>query len=439
MTPSRRLFLRSAAATIALPLLPSALPRVARAESDVPVRMVLWYVPNGMQLRYWTPQNVGPGYDLPKLLAPLGPLAAQTNVITGMRNRAAEDPINDGDHARGTGSFLTGVTVRFTSGEDIYNGISFDQVAANAIQGSTPLPSLQLAMEPGGNTGSCNAGYSCAYTRNLAWSGPETPLPNITDPQIAFERLFPGSDPDLTPAESARRAALRASVLDTVVDQANTLSGRLGSADRVKLDEYLTAVRDLEVRIQSLGGSGCTAPEAPLPGSDLTAQVQVMADLQVLALQCDATRIISFMLGNSGSNRSYDFLGVPGAHHEISHHQGDVSKIEQLETIAQWEVEQLSYLLKRLDETPDLDGNSILHHAMVYFSSEIQDGDQHNHTDLPILLAGAAGGRMLTGHHLVTEPDEELSNLYLAMLEAFGTPQASFGLSDRVVPGLLTG
>ncbi|MBA2321915.1 MAG: DUF1552 domain-containing protein [Deltaproteobacteria bacterium] len=434
---SRRLFLRSAAATIALPLLPSAFPREARADGEAPVRLVVWFAPNGIQTRSWTPVREGFGYDLPRLLAPLGDLSAQTNVVTGMRNRAAEDNV-EGDHARGTGSFLSGVTVKLTSGEDIENGITFDQIAAVETQGSTPLPSLQLGMESGGNTGSCNAGYSCAYTRNLAWSGISTPLPNITDAAIAFERLFPGSDPSLSAAETARLTLLRTSVLDTVVDQANSLSARLGTDDRLKLDEYLTAMRDLEVRIGTLGTGGCGVAEPVLPGADLTALVQVMADLQVLALQCDATRIISFMLGNSGSNRSFDFLGVPGAHHEISHHQGDEAKIAQLETIAEWEVEQLAYFLGRLDETVDIDGNSILHNSMVYFSSEIEDGDDHNHTNLPILLAGAAGGRMVTGTHLVTEEDEELSNLYLAMLEAFGTPRASFGISDRVLPGLLT-
>jgi hypothetical protein len=430
------MFLRSAAATVALPLLPSALPRTARAESDAPVRMVIWYIPNGIQTRSWTPTIEGPDYDLPLQLAPLGALAAQTNVITGMRNRAAEDPINNGDHARGTGSFLTGVTVRFTSGEDIYNGVSFDQLAAVDTQGSTPLPSLQLAMEPGGNTGSCNAGYSCAYTRNLAWSAPATPLPNIVDPAIAFQRIFPSSNLDLTPAEAARRQLLRTSVLDTVTTQANALSARLGTSDRLKLDEYLTAVRDLEVRIQSLGGTGCAAPDAPAPGLDLTAQVHIMADLQILAMQCDVTRIISFMLGNSGSNRSFGFLGVPGAHHEISHHGGDEAKIQQLETIAVWEIEQYAYFIGRMDQTTDFDGNSLLHNSMVYLSSEIQDGDEHNHTDLPILLSGTAGGRLITGQHLYTRQDEELSNLYLAMLAAFGTPREQFGLSTRVLPVL---
>ncbi len=440
--PNRRLFLRNAAATLALPLLPSALTREARADTEAPRRMIYWYVPNGIPFdvytdaqqpilvspNNWTPTVAGPSWwlaGLPYLLEPLGDLVTKVAVISGLDNNPLGRSVDGGDHAVGTGSYLTCAEILSSSGADIENSMSVDQVAAAATPSSTPFPSLQLGMEEGGSTGECNAGFSCAYMRNLAWAANSTPLPNIIDPAVAFQLLFPSSN--LSPEEAARKSALRGSVLDYVLEEANQLDGRLGSADQVKLDQYLTAVREVETRIAELGVGGCGRGVGEV-SLDITLAADILSDLQVLALQCDMTRIVTFMLANSQSNRSYNFLGVTGAHHELSHHQRAAAPLADLQEISRWEVERFAYLLRSLDAVTDVNGATLLDNAAVYFSSEVQDGDTHSHTNLPVLVAGGMGGKLAVGQHLdFRESPRRMSDLFLAFLEAYGTPVASFG------------
>lgn len=422
---SRRTFLRGTGAAIALPFLEAMWPRSARAQAAASARrFIAWYVPNGMHMADWTPANTGANYTLSPTLAALAPIRDEVLVLSGLANLPARVNVA-GDHARGTGSFLTARTVKQTDGADIENGISLDQRIANAIGASTSLPSLQLGTESGGSTGNCDSGYSCAYARNISWAGPQSPLAKETNPASAFERLFQGAEVQLPPDELDRRRLLRLSVLDAVTEDANRLRLELGSSDRQKLDEYLTGVRALETRIQTAETSQCEATE---PGDpvDLVERVRTMSDLMVTALQCDRTRVITFMELNAGSNQTYPWLGIFDGHHQISHHQGNTANFAQLRTINIWEVEQFVYLLQRLASVQEPEG-TLLDSSLVFFSSEIEDGDAHRHTNLPVLLAGRGGGAVTPGQHLRFSGNPPLANLFLTVLRAFGIQDATFG------------
>lgn len=422
---SRRTFLRGTGAAIALPFLEAMWPRSARAQAAASARrFIAWFVPNGIHMADWTPANTGANYTLSPTLAPLAPIRDEVLVLTGLANRPAQVNVA-GDHARGTGSFLTARTVRRTDGADIENGISLDQRIANAIGAATSLPSLQLGTESGGSTGNCDSGYSCAYARNISWAGPQSPLAKETNPASAFERLFQGAEVQLPPDELARRRLLRLSVLDTVTQDANRLRLELGSSDRQKLDEYLTGVRALETRIQTATVSQCEATEPP-DANDLVERVRTMSDLMVTALTCDRTRVITFMELNGGSNQTYPWLGIADSHHQISHHQGNTANFAQLRTINIWEVEQFVYLLQRMASVQEPEG-TLLDSSLAFFSSEIEDGDAHRHTNLPVLLAGRGGGAVTPGQHLRFSGSPPLANLYLTVLRAFGIQDATFG------------
>ena len=447
---NRRLFLRGAGVALALPFLPSALPRETWAqETTRPTRLLFWYVPNGIQRKsmpddpgaedWWIQDDRTDGPLAPKLRAITEPLqelgvVPDVSVITGLHMKVANDTI-PGDHARGTGAFLTCNNPKHTAADDILNAVSIDQIAANALGHETTFPSLQLGVQEGGNTGDCTAGYSCAYTRNLAWASPTTPLPNITSPAALFDRLF-GVDPNVSPELAAMRKSVQASMLDRVMDDITSLQRRLGHEDRTKLQQYLDAVGEVETRVNGLGGGFCTPGDPPPSDLAFTAHVEAMTDLMVLALSCDLTRIVTFMLGPAASNQTFDFLGVPGAHHEISHHQYDQSRLDDLQLIARWEVEQFASLVSRLRDTPDADG-TLLDGTLAYFSSEIDDGNSHNHLDLPVILAGKGNGAHTPGRHLHRD-DTPMSNLLLSMAQAFMGPEEmeTFGDSTGTIEGL---
>lgn len=435
--PTRRALLRGAAATVLLPLLPSALPRATWGQGFTPpTRLLFYYVPNGIQTAWFTPTAAGAGYDLKEILAPIAPVQQQVSVFTGFANLQAEDLVA-GDHARGTGSFLTGVPIRHTTGSDILNGISADQVAATGPGADALFPSLQVGIAAGANTGDCTAGYSCAYTRNIAWAGPQTPLPNVTDPLVLFQRMF-GVEAGLDPATKALRALSRASILDEVVGELGTLHARVSTDDRAKLDQYLTAVREVEVRAGSLGGGACASGTPPSEPASYADHVAVMHELLVLALQCDLTRVATFMLGEAASNQAYDFIGVPGAHHAISHHQDQPELLAQLVKIGAWEVGQLAALVARLDETPESDG-TLLDSTLLCWSSEISDGNTHSHRDLPVLLAGGGNGAHDPGRHVVVSPDRPIADLWLTLLQAFGAEVEAFGVDGTTPVGEVAG
>lgn len=430
----RRALLRGAAGTLPIPFLPS-MARAATAPR--PQRLLFWYVPNGIQMEYFTPIAPGFGYDLPSILEPLGPVQDDVSVLTGLSAKAGIDVI-PGDHARGTGCFLTSTLIKFTGGDDIVNGVSVDQVAAAAIGGATAFPSLQLGLEAGPTSGACDSGYACAYSSHLSWAGPSTPLPNVTSAVVAWDRMFGGSQE--TPEQAERRRVLRTSVIDYVLQDAASWTPRLARPDALRLDEYLTGLRELEVLIQALADAVCEPVDAPGLGLLYEAHFDAMIGLMVTALSCDLTRVITFQQGIAGSNAVYDFLGISGAHHEISHHAGDPALIEQLRVIGQWEVGRFASLVQRLAAETTADGGRLLDDTLALFGSEIADGNAHAHVAMPVLLAGAGGGAHTPGQHIVYGAEEPVADLYVAMLDAVGVSVPSFGLDGTgVLRGLGSG
>ena len=429
---SRRRFLGGAASLVALPWLASLAPRTASARVASPKRFVAFYVPNGIRMDAWTPTGTGSEYALTPILSPLAPVKQKLLVLSGLANAPAH-PDGPGDHAAGTAGFLTCRHVVKTDGAGIQNGISVDQVAARALGSATRIASLQYGVESGGGVGNCDSGYSCAYVRNISWASETQPLPKITAPEAAFESLFDGADRKSSSAERARRRRDRSSVLDYVNAEARGLTRALSIGDRAKLDEYLTGVRELERRIQQgADGVSCAAPSEPPRTLRYPEHVKVMLDLTVLALKCDTTRVVTFMLGNGSSTRSYEFLGVHGGHHDISHHQNRIENLDKLQKIDTWEVLQLAYLLQQMDAIDEGDG-TLLDHSAVFFSSEIEDGNTHAHYNLPVLVGGGLSGAIPTGTHLRTPYQAPLSGLFMTLLAGLGVPTARFG-DDGVSP-----
>jgi hypothetical protein len=434
---SRRAFLGGAGAVLTLPVMESLIGDRAYADDAFPARTIAFYVPNGIVMNQWTPAATGANWTLTPILAPLVNVKSKVLILSGLSNTPAQ-PDGPGDHAGGTSGFLTCAHAN-KSETDISLGISMDQVIANAVGDETRIPSLELGIEGGDSSGGCDSGYSCAYTRNIAWASETQPLPKITSPSVVFNRIFEGVDPNASAEEQAKRKLYRLSVLDYVREEAKSLEQRIGAVDKMKLDEYLTGVLELEQRINKPAPTCEPIPE-PSDGLGFVEHVDIMNDLMVLALQCDATRVITFMLGNAGSGRVYSFLGVSGGHHEISHHGGVTQNLLDLETIDTWEVQKFAELLEKMDALQEGTG-TLLEHSQVFFSSEIEDGDAHRHRNMPVILGGGCHDAHTTGRHVQYEPDTSaegppIANLFLSMMAAMGVDQASFGNSTGLLPQL---
>jgi hypothetical protein len=435
---SRRTLLRGLGTAIALPVLDAMAPSLARAQAAgaAPRRMLAYYVPCGMHMPAFWPSTPGPNWSSPTL-APLAPLRSKVLVLGNVANRPAF-PDGPGDHASGTGAFLTNAHPFKTEGTNIRNGISVDQYAAQQLGNVTRFASLQLGGEGGGSTGNCDSGYSCAYARNISWSSDTTPLPKETNPAAVFDRLFAGVDPNETVEARAKRKRYRQSVLDFVKVDAQSLKAKLGRGDNRKLDEYLTGLREVELRVQGIDDAqGCQVSAAPANDPDVRARVRAMSDLMVMAMQCDLTRVITFMLGNAGSNRVYDFLGIGEGHHEISHHQSLQDNFDKLKRIDLWEIEQLAYLLARMDAVREGEG-TLLDNSVVFFSGEIEDGNSHSHLDMPVLLAGRGGGTIDSGRYVRFAEEQSFGGLFVTMLRTMGIRASHFGLEGTgPLPGIL--
>lgn len=433
---SRRTLLRGAGTLMALPLLEAMLPGRARAQAMAPKprRFVGFYVPCGIHMPGWTPTATGGAWAPTPILQPLVDAGLKNDVlvVSGLANRPAR-PDGTGDHASGTGAFLTAAHPFKTAAANIRNGISMDQVLANALRPHTRFGSIELGIDGGGNTGDCDSGYSCAYATNIAWASDTQPIAKETNPQAVFDRLFGAVDPTQTAQAIAKRKLYKQSVIDSVKDDAVRLQGQLGKTDQRKLDEYLSGVRQLEVRIQSEQPSQCAPGARPGAWTDIRDKTKQMLDLIAFAFQCDLTRVSTFMLQNAGSNYVHRFLGMTDGHHTMSHHGGDPAKHANLQRINVWEVEQLAYLLTRLKAIQEPDG-TVLDNSLVFFSSEIEDGDSHSHFNMPIVVAGKAGGEFTPGRHLRFTNQESVGNLFLSMINALGVQATSFGDSTGRLP-----
>ena len=430
----RRTFLRGLGVSLALPLLDGMVPAFAalRQTAGRPVkRLGAIYVPNGVEMRLWTPAGEGPVFEWSPILQPLAPFRAQTVVLSGLADKPAVPAPGEGigDHARASATWLTGVRVKKTEGADIRAGMSMDQLAAQTLGQETQLASLELALDSVEVLGACDAGYSCAYANTIAWRTPTTPLPMENNPRAVFERLFGASD-STDAATRAARIEQNRSILDFVTGEVTALKRVLGGGDQGKLTQYLEAVRDVERRIetaerQSARELPVVAQPAGIPDS-FEAHARLMYDLLALAYQCDLTRVATFMIGKEVSGRAYPEIGVPDGHHACSHHQNDPVKLQKLAKINTYHIEQLAYFLDRLRQTPDGDG-SLLDHTLLLYGSGISDGNIHFHLDLPTLMVGGGTGTLQGGRHLRYPTDTPLSNLHVAVLDKLGVPIEQFG------------
>lgn len=446
---NRRRFLKGVGACVALPVLESFVPRTALASvsapaatgavtaTGAPLRTAFITFPNGAIPAAWASSGEGAALQLGKTLQPLEPVRNLVQVFGGLDLQAAlAGPDGAGDHARGSAALLT--TVRLNkSASDLRVGVSIDQEIAGKVGQQTRLPSLELSADRGPKSGACDSGYACAYQYNVSWKTATTPMAPEHNPRLVFERLFGEGAPGQRAESLARRRAEQRSVLDFVMAETESLNRKASVADRKKLDEYLTAVREIERRIQASERFA----DAPDPGREAPQgvprayeeHVAQMFDLLVLAFETDSTRVATFQLAHDGSNRSFDHIGISEGHHELTHHRNNQEWVRKIAEIDRWYVGQFARFLKALDDKQDADGKSMLYNSQIVYASGNSDGNRHTHVDLPVVLAGAGGGAYQGARH-VNHGATPLANLYLRMAQTAGlTSLERFGDSTGVL------
>lgn len=434
---SRRQFLRGVGAGVALPVFESLLRPAALAAapaaagaglattaSGAPLRMAFVYFPNGAHQRYWWPEGEGTDFTLGRTMQPLAPLRRSMQILGGLDHKNATAG-NDGagDHARANATFLTGARARKTDSTDIQVGISVDQVAAQRVGHLTRFPSLELSCDSIRKSGRCDSGYSCAYQYNLSWASPTTPMAPESNPRLVFERLFGAGGPGERQKNFQLRQATQRSLLDFVLDDARALQRQLAKNDQHKLDEYLTGLREIEQRIQRTESFG-DLPDPPVDApagipANYGDHMDLMFDLLAMAFETDSTRVSTLLLAGDGSNRAYPQIGIPEGHHYCSHHRNNEELMEKIGQIDLYYMERFARFLQKLDEKKDLDGKSILHNSMIVYGCGNSDGNRHTHDNLPIVLAGAAGGSLNPGRYLKLG-SKPMSNLFLSLTDRMG-------------------
>ncbi|HWA26189.1 MAG TPA: DUF1552 domain-containing protein [Lacunisphaera sp.] len=429
----RRHFLKGLGACIALPAFASLVPTrlmaaaaaspLATTATGAPLRTAFVFFPNGAIPSRWWPTGGLTDFALGNTLAPLDGMRKHIQILGGLEHANA-NPGNDGagDHARGNGVFLTGVRLN-KSASDIRAGISIDQVIAKQVGHLTRFSSLELTCDARRQSADCDSGYSCAYQYNISWASPTTPMTPENNPRLVFERLFGGGEHGMRSANAQRRMLERRSVLDTVLADARAMERRLDVNDREKLDQYMTGVREIEARIQKAERFGPNvdpnqATPAGIPSSHAE-YVELMYDMMLIAFKTDSTRVATFVLGHDGDNRSFSEIGITEGHHDLSHHQNNAERVEKVAQIDRWYVEQFNKFLGRMEQTKDIDGNSLLHNTRIVYGSGNADGNRHTHENLPVILAGGGGGR-LNGGRYVQHGSKPLSNLFLDLADSAG-------------------
>jgi hypothetical protein len=432
----RRRFLRNIGVCLSLPALETFSTRAlaytggtampATTATGAPLRTAFLYFPNGAIPSAWWPTGEGTDFQLNRTMEPLANVKKHIQVLGGLTDLSANAGRDGGgDHARANGTFLTGVRIKKTNGADVQAGISIDQVMAQQIGLLTPFRSLELSCDTILNVGTCDTDYSCIYQHNLAWSSPTTPLTPEVNPRLLFERLFGVGSPEERAKNLAIRRKEKRSVLDFILKDARSLSNQVSGRDRQKLDEYFTSVRDIEERIQAAEQSRgdrpqptVDAPDAGIPGS-YESYIRLMFDVLHLAFQTDSTRIATFMIAGDGNNREFSEIGVNDGHHNLSHHGNKEDWIEKVKIIDHFYVTQLAYFLEKMEATQDVDGHSLLHNSQIVYGCANSDGNRHSHVDLPIVLAGHAGGTLNPGRYIRYE-NEPVTNLFLSMADQIG-------------------
>jgi hypothetical protein len=436
----RRMFLKGVGAALGLPLLDAMTPAFADTKpAGHPVRLAWFYTPNGIDMRHWTPAAEGPLGELGGILAPLDSIKKDVLVLSNLTaNWGRPLLVGAGDHGRALAAYMTGVQVYRTAGADLKLGVSADQIAANAVGHLTKLPSLEIGLEETRQAGNCDNGYSCAYAYNVAWKTETQPLPPISDPRNLFERLF-GADIAESPAAHARRLAMRRSILDQVTGDTHRLEATLGGADRRKLDEYLTSVREIEQQVERAEKEGTIID----PGMEKPFGVppefpdyfRLMTDMMLVAFKADITRISTIMIGREGSTRAYPEIGISDGHHPLTHHMGNVQMLDKVRQINALHLKLFAEFLVKLKNTKEGDSN-LLDQSMIVYGSGLSDGNVHTHDQLPTLLAGRGGNFLSPGRHIVYQRETPVANLFATMIERVGVRPEHVGDSTGRLAGL---
>jgi len=429
---SRRTFLKGTGVCMALPLLESMIPAAtpfAQTAGAARTRFGAIYVPHGATMYKWTPEKDGTNFEFSEILQPLEPFKKYVSVISDMSHPSAYGSGSaTANHNRSAAAFLSGAHA--LEGPRAVLGVSVDQVIAKKLGQDTPLPSIEMAIE--GSTLSCD-GLSCAYRNTISWQNETTPLPMQNSPQVVFERLFGDGSTD---AERKSRRSLSVSLLDSLGGEVEGVKKTLPAADKSRLDQYLNDVREIERRIQKAGeqlSDDIKLPAAPIGiPADFEDHIKLMFDLQVLAWQADVTRVATMLMAKELSGATYSKSGVRDAFHTLSHHSNQKENMDRFAVLNRYHVTILTYLLDKLKNTPDGDGN-LLDHSIVLYGSAMGDGNQHNHDPLPVVLVGSASGKLKGGRHLRNAPKTTMSNLLLAVLDKLDIHQEKFGDSTGMM------